>query len=709
MTDVRGKRVLIVGLARTGRAAAHCLQRRGAVVTVTDSRPPWALHADVRELLAHRIGLELGLHRAETFQRQDLIVISPGVLPNLPELEAARQKNVLIVPEVEVASWFLEGELVGITGSNGKTTTTALLGKILEASGFRTFVGGNIGVPLISAVDKVSPDTLVVAELSSFQLETIRDFRPRVAVLLNLSGNHLDRHPTFEAYVRAKAQIFRNQTPDDFAVLNADDPAVLNLASSIAARKIYFSRSRSLPQGMFVSDGRIIYRVGNLERVLMQTREVALRGEFNLENVLAAAGAACALGADFEALRWAVREFRAVEHRLEQVGEIRGVQFYNDSKATSVDAVVKALSAFDRGVHLILGGKDKGAPYAPLRPLLRQRVRKAYLIGAAAERIARELKGWTELVHCGDLETAIRQAFEQAVPGDTILLSPACASFDQFQDYEHRGRVFKQVVERLSQEVAAAGPARAEVVAELSAVPIPQAVVAEIQPQVGPEVPQSPPPASTASATTSPRPQAAEPLEAAPSSDTAPEVGSLATEGLEEQTAPTSEISSEPDLQAFGAGDRKGAASCEIAELTPATKEPVDAVFTEAPPGEPGAVEVGAAAELPEAEEVKESPHGPEAVSPPVAQAHTPPGEVSYPELLFVYEVGAEEVACAETQVPPILQEEHLLPPIPEELWPSESVSDERLPFEVRVTTGAAPRRPGTPEPPAGQGRLPGI
>ncbi|MGD0920265.1 MAG: UDP-N-acetylmuramoyl-L-alanine--D-glutamate ligase [Terriglobia bacterium] len=387
MTDVRGKRVLVVGLARTGRAAAYCLHRQGAVVTVTDSRPPWALQPDVRELMAHRIGLELGLHRAETFQQQDLIVISPGVLPDLPELEAARQRHIPIVPEVEAASWFLEAELVGVTGSNGKTTTTALLGKILEASGFRTFVGGNIGVPLISAVDKVSRDTLVVAELSSFQLETIQHFRPHVAVLLNLTGNHLDRHPSLDAYVRAKAQIFRNQTPDDFAVLNADDPMVMDLAPAIAARKIYFSRSQSLPEGVFASDGRILYRVGNLERVLLQTREVPLRGQFNLENVLAAAAAACVLGADFEALRRAVREFHAVEHRLEYGREIRGVQFYNDSKATSVDAVVKALSAFERGVHLILGGKDKGAPYAPLRALLQERVRRVYLIGAAAERI----------------------------------------------------------------------------------------------------------------------------------------------------------------------------------------------------------------------------------------------------------------------------------------------------------------------------------
>jgi UDP-N-acetylmuramoylalanine--D-glutamate ligase len=462
MIEVRDKRVLVVGLARSGRAAARCLRRRGALVTVTDSRPPWELRADIPELLAHKIGMELGLHREETFLRQDLIVISPGVPAGLPYLEAARKKNIPVVPEVEAASWFLEGPLVGVTGSNGKTTTTALLGKVFKASGFRTFVGGNIGVPLISAVDEVPRDTLLVAELSSFQLETIRDFRPGVAVLLNLTPNHLDRHPSFDAYVRAKAQIFRNQTADDFAVLNADDPLVVSLARDIASRKIWFSRRQNLPDGVLVSDGRILYRVGNLERVLLETREVPLRGEFNAENVLAAAAAACVLGADFAALRRAVREFSGVEHRLEYVRDIRGVEFYNDSKATSVDAAAKALSAFERGVHLILGGKDKGAPYAPLRPLFEGRVTRLYLIGAAAERIARELEGAAEIVEAGDLETAVRQAFGQAIPGDVILLSPACASFDQFEDFEHRGRVFKEVAERLAREVEPSVAGRAE-------------------------------------------------------------------------------------------------------------------------------------------------------------------------------------------------------------------------------------------------------
>jgi UDP-N-acetylmuramoylalanine--D-glutamate ligase len=460
MIDVRGKRVLVVGLARSGRAVAFCLSRRGAKVTVTDAKPPSAFQDVLPELLAQKVGLELGVHRPESFLRQDLIVVSPGVPWDLPALQQARERGVLIMPEVEVASWYLTNRLVGISGTNGKTTTTALLGRMLEASGLPTFVGGNIGVPLISAVDHASPETLIVAELSSFQLQAIRDFHPHVAVLLNLTPNHLDRHPSFEAYIRAKAMIFRNQTPEDYAVLNADDPRVMDLVPTLTdrhIRKVFFSARQNLPAGVFVSGGRVRYRVRNLERALFATGNVALRGAFNLENVLAATAAACVLGADFEAIKLAVREFKGVEHRLERVREIRGVEFYNDSKATSVDATLKALSTFERGVHLILGGTDKAAPYAPLRPQLKDRVRAVYLIGAAAERIAKELAGAAELISAADLETALRRAFSKAVAGDIVLLSPACSSFDQFKDFEHRGRVFNEIVTRLAEETDKAG------------------------------------------------------------------------------------------------------------------------------------------------------------------------------------------------------------------------------------------------------------
>jgi len=453
MTNLRNKRVLVVGLGRSGLAAALFLRRQGAIVTVTDIKPPATFGPMLPGLLAEKIGLALGLQRVELFLAHELVVVSPGVPWNLPQLQAARERGIPIVPEVEVAGWYMDAPIVGVTGSNGKTTTTALLGKMLEASGFPTFVGGNIGVALTSAVDAVKAGSIVVAELSSFQLEAIRDFRPHVAVLLNISPNHLDRHPSFEAYAQAKRQIFRNQRAEDYAVLNADDPWVRSLGPALVSRKVFFSRIEQVLCGPFVSNGNIVYRTGNLERVLLETREVRLRGSFNLEDVLAAAAAACVLGADFEAVRRAVREFKGVEHRLEYVHDVCGVDFYNNSKATSVDATVKSVEAFERGIHLIMGGKDKGAPYAPLRPLLKDRVRDVLLIGAAADRIAQELSGAVELVRAGDLETAVIEAFQRARPGDVVLLAPACSSFDQFQDYEHRGRVFKELVGRLARDV----------------------------------------------------------------------------------------------------------------------------------------------------------------------------------------------------------------------------------------------------------------
>ncbi len=451
--NVEGKHILVVGLARSGLAAAQILARRGAVVTVTDRKPPGEFGDVLAGLLKDKVGLELGAQREETFLRHEAIVISPGVPWDLPELEAARQRNIPIYPEVEVATWFLEGTMVGVTGSNGKTTTTTLLGNMLSASGFPTFVGGNIGNALSSAVGHAQPGTKFVTELSSFQLEAIHDLHPQVAVMLNLSPNHLDRHPSLEAYAQAKRQIFRNQSDKDFAVLNADDPWVAGLGAEVRSRPVLFSRRRELSNGVFASAGKVFYRVRHLERLLFETRDVPVRGDFNLEDVLAATTAACVLGADFTAIRKAVREFKAVEHRLEFVREIQGVQFYNNSKATSVDATLKSLGAFERGVHLIMGGKDKGAPYTPLLPLIKNRVREILLIGAAAPMIAAQLSGSTDLVQAGDLAAAVNEAFAHSQPGDTVLLAPACSSFDQFKDYEQRGHVFKELVNRLDREV----------------------------------------------------------------------------------------------------------------------------------------------------------------------------------------------------------------------------------------------------------------
>ncbi len=452
--DVQNQRVLVVGLARSGLAVARALVRRGAVVTVTDNKPPAKFRDVLPELIKDKVGLELGSQRVETFLKNQIIVTSPGVPWDLPQLKAAREQKIPIYPEVEVASWFIQGPLVGITGSNGKTTTTSLLGDMLKASGFPTFVGGNIGNALSCAVDSTEPGTRFVTELSSFQLEGIHNFRPHVAVMLNLSPNHLDRHPSLEAYAEAKRQIFRNQGGQDYAVLNADDPWVAGLRSTLASRPVFFSRTHELPDGVFASGGKVYYRVRHLERVLFETRDVNLRGDFNLEDVLAATTAACLLGADFAAIRKAVRGFKAVEHRLEFVREIRGVDFYNNSKATSVDATLKSLGAFDHGVHLIMGGTDKGAPYTPLIPLIKERVRDVLLIGAAAPIIEQQLLGSVDLLRAGDLETAVYEAFARSRPGDTVLLAPACSSFDQFHDYEERGRIFKDLVKKLAGDFA---------------------------------------------------------------------------------------------------------------------------------------------------------------------------------------------------------------------------------------------------------------
>ncbi len=703
MTDVRGKRVLVVGLARSGRAAAKYLSRKGAVVTVTDLRHPWELQVDIPELLAAKIGMELGVHRKETFLAQDLIVVSPGVPADLPELEAARRQNIPVVPEIEAASWFLEARLAGVTGSNGKTTTTALLGEMLKTSGFHTFVGGNIGVPLISAVDQLSKDGVAVTELSSFQLETVQTFRPRVAVLLNLTPNHLDRHPSFAAYVQAKQQIFRNQTAEDFAVLNADDSMVMSLASTIAAQKIFFSRQRSLPDGVFISNGHIVYRIGNLERVLLETPEVPLRGAFNLENVLAAAAAACALGADFGALRQAVRAFQAVEHRLEYVRELRGVQFYNDSKATSVDAAAKALSAFDHGVHLVLGGKDKGAPYAPLIPLLKERVRCAYLIGAAADRIARELKGAVELVHAGNLETATRRAFERAARGDVILLSPACSSFDQFQDYEHRGREFKDLVGLLGREaaIAEAEAQKREAVARL----VPSVPIVPLAEPVLEEASQTeaPPLEPLAEAVTPPQPETAIPEPTGLESITFPEEPVAA--GIPESPA-------QPDSTVEAAAPR---------ELPSEAPSKAEIISSETLPAEPSAE-----AEEETSDQVLEIEPRPLETIIETGEPAPPAPTIKYPELLYVYEVGAQESVYPEMEPPSAVSEEAGDSYVSVDAGAAEPVDDEALPFEVRAAAGkidamrpnggdspksaAVELETGSSDKPGeGQGRLPGI
>ena len=431
-------------------ASALFLQQRGATVTVSDTKPPDQLKEEIPLLLDHGMTVETGGHGERTFRGQDLIVVSPGVPYDAPQLVQARLQGEPVIGEIELAAENLVGSIIAITGSNGKTTTTTLVGEILAAAGVKTLVGGNIGTPAISLVERATPETITVLEVSSFQLETIKTFRPKVAVILNITPDHLDRHRTFDAYVNAKARIFENQQGSDFAVLNEDDETCLKLADVVKAPLFWFSRKKEVGQGAFVSQGRILFRDAHGEAEIMLVSEIPLKGAHNVDNVLAAVCTAALMGCRPDQIRKAVANFKAVEHRIEYVATINGVEYFNDSKATNVDATIKAVESFPKNIHLILGGKDKGTPYTVLRDLLRERVKRVYTIGAAAAKIEAEIQGSTEVVHAETLENAIKRAHAVAQPGDVVLLAPACASFDQFKSYEHRGRLFKEVVKGLA-------------------------------------------------------------------------------------------------------------------------------------------------------------------------------------------------------------------------------------------------------------------
>jgi UDP-N-acetylmuramoylalanine--D-glutamate ligase len=454
--ELNNKRVLVVGLGKSGVASALFLKSRGARVTVSDSKPASELRNEILLLLEHGITVETGGHGDRTFRGQDLIVVSPGVPADAPQLVQARNlgEPAVVIGEIELAARFLAGPIVAITGANGKTTTTALAGEIIAAGNFSTLVGGNIGTPAISLVDQAGPATWTVLEVSSFQLETIVEFRPRIAVILNITPDHLDRHKTFVNYVGAKARVFENQCADDFSILNADEPTTAGLSDSTRAQLFWFSRNKEIEKGAFARGTHIYFRDGHSEREIMPLADVPLKGAHNLENVLAGVSIGILVGCQPEQIRQAVRNFKAVEHRLEFVAKVAGVDYYNDSKATNVDATIKALEAFPADIpphlHLILGGKDKGSDYTVLTDLLRQRVKRVYTIGAAASKIESQIQGAAEIEHAETLENAVKRASESAVAGDVILLAPACASFDQFQNYEHRGRVFKETVHALA-------------------------------------------------------------------------------------------------------------------------------------------------------------------------------------------------------------------------------------------------------------------
>ncbi len=447
--------MLVVGLARTGVATALFCAARGARVTATDTRNENEMGEAAAKLKGAGVILELGCHQEKTFLEQDLIFPSPGVPADETHLQAARSKGVVIWSEIELAYRFLKGRLIGITGSNGKTTTTSLVEHILKTAGMHTILAGNIGTPLIGCVDEMKDETWTVAELSSFQLELIETFRPNIGVFLNLTPDHLDRHGTMDAYGAAKARLFENQTGEDAAVLNADDAATTPYAPSLP-RVYWFSRKQRVAQGAYLRGEEIVFRQGGTEEVLLNVEHIPLAGAHNVENALAAAAASRLAGASAADIAKGVRSFAGVEHRLEFVVEIGGVRYYNDSKATNVDATLKALDAFPGRILIILGGKDKGSDYTVLQKPLREKAILALLIGAAAEKIEKQIAGSVALERAETLERAVETASHAAQSGDVVLLAPACASFDQFQNYEHRGRVFKELVQQLAKQTAGA-------------------------------------------------------------------------------------------------------------------------------------------------------------------------------------------------------------------------------------------------------------
>ncbi|WP_026842934.1 UDP-N-acetylmuramoyl-L-alanine--D-glutamate ligase [Citrifermentans bremense] len=443
--ELKDKKILVVGLAKTGVAVTRFLARAGAFVTVTDMREEEALSDVLAELSDLDITYELGRHIPYSFLMADLIVVSPGVPMDIKPLEMARAQKRRVVSEVELASWFIKAPMVAITGTNGKTTTTTLTGEIFKACGFETFVGGNIGNPLIELAESGQEVSRVVVELSSFQLEGVESFRPDVAVLLNITEDHLDRYHSFQEYIDAKLRIFENQTADDFAVLNIDDPLVAACASKLKAQLFPMSRLHELEEGISYRDGFITFsHKGKVLR--FGTEGFKLKGVHNLDNIMASLASTLLMRCDGDCAYEAVKNFKGLPHRMELVEEIDGVAYYEDSKGTNVGSVVKSLESFDSGITLIAGGKDKGGSYEPLAPLVESRVSHLVLIGEAKARMREALGALTDTHEAQTLEEAVEIARRLTKPGGVVLFSPACSSFDMFKNYEERAQRFKAAV-----------------------------------------------------------------------------------------------------------------------------------------------------------------------------------------------------------------------------------------------------------------------
>ncbi|MGI8670950.1 MAG: UDP-N-acetylmuramoyl-L-alanine--D-glutamate ligase [Aridibacter sp.] len=448
--EIKGRKSLVLGAGKSGVASAKFLAEKGAVVALHDKKEIADWSEEARSLKdKFNVGLIDGNLPSWLLDQIDLVVISPGVPTNVIPAKYVDRKDGEVIGEVELAYRFMKGRIVGITGSNGKTTTTSLVGELLKNAGIETQVGGNIGTTLLSLAESSTDETWTVAELSSFQLETIKDFRPNVGICLNVTPNHMDRYDLFTDYAAAKHRLFMNQTSEDLAILNADDEITKSWASGLKANVSMFSTSKELDEGLFLRGRDLVCRANGKEKVLTTRDEMTLRGLHNVQNILAGLAAGLACGCDLDSMRETIRNFKAVEHRLEFVDEIENIKFYNDSKATSVDATLKALEALaeeDGKIVLILGGLGKNAPYKPLENLIEKKVRKLILIGRDADNIELQLKNSAEIIRADSMNEAVQKSFESALKGDSVLLAPACASFDMFASYEERGNVFKGAV-----------------------------------------------------------------------------------------------------------------------------------------------------------------------------------------------------------------------------------------------------------------------
>lgn len=451
--NLSGKKTLVLGAGKSGIASAKFLAERGAVVALHDKKPIENWSDEAKSLKEkYNVGLIDGNLPSWLLDQIDLVVISPGVPTNSIPARYVDRKDGEVIGEVELAYRFLKGRIVGITGSNGKTTTTTLIGELLKNSGVETLVGGNIGTPLLDLTAVATENTWTVAELSSFQLETIKDFRPNVAVATNVTPNHMDRYDFFSDYAAAKHRLFMNQTNEDVAILNADDEITASWAKGLNANIVLFSVKKELDEGLFLRNRDLVCRANGKEKILTTRDGIFLRGLHNVENILAGFAVGLACGASPESMRETVANFKGVEHRIEFVEDIDGVKFYNDSKATSVDAALKALEALSEEAGktvIILGGRGKNAPYAPLIPLIEKTVRALVLIGEDADNIESQLKGTAEIIRADSMADAVKKSLDVSVAGDSVLLAPACASFDMFNSFEHRGDVFKDAVRDL--------------------------------------------------------------------------------------------------------------------------------------------------------------------------------------------------------------------------------------------------------------------